>query len=138
MNPNILKFAINLKLMSLTLSTNSKLKELRNVHNRTRSQTIRAVLNTIIRMPDATLEKMREVFPEIDAEMSAEEAMTLMVVSKVMKTGDVNAYNALLDSAYGKPTQVLNIKDESVSQIKMPQFLAVDVVEINENKDESN
>lgn len=111
------------------ISPRNALSELRKIKSRTRQQIVRSVLSLTMKMPDATLHQLRQNFPEIDEEMSVEEAITLMLVGRVMRTGDVNAYNALMDSAYGKPNQQLNIKDESISNLKLPQFLAGHVVE---------
>lgn len=43
-------------------------------------------------------------------EANAEEFITLAMIAKA-KNGDVNAYKALLDSAYGTPKQTIDIKD---------------------------
>jgi hypothetical protein len=116
------------------ISPRTALVELRKIKNRTRSQVVRNVLNMTTRMPDATMNQLRAAFPEVEEEMSVEETITLMLVSRVLRNGDVNAYNALMDSAYGKPTQQLNVKDESISQLKMPQFLQSiqDITPIND------
>jgi len=40
-------------------------------------------------------------------EMSAEQLITLAQMKKALDNGDTNAYKALLDSAFGAPTQVV-------------------------------
>ena len=42
-----------------------------------------------------------------DIEASAEELMTMSVLLKAVKDGDINAYKAIQDSAYGTPKQTI-------------------------------
>ncbi len=42
-----------------------------------------------------------------EVEMSAEQLITLAQMKKALDNGDTNAYKALLDSAFGAPTQVV-------------------------------
>ncbi len=42
-----------------------------------------------------------------EVEMTAEQLITLAQMKKALDNGDTNAYKALLDSAFGAPTQVV-------------------------------
>lgn len=42
-----------------------------------------------------------------DSKMTAEEAMTAKMILKALSDGDVSAYKALMDSAYGTPKQTI-------------------------------
>jgi hypothetical protein len=66
-----------------------------------RDAAARKICQLLSRMPDATFEKIKEVFPDIERALSAEEVMTLSVMHRAIVYGDVNAYKAILDSAYG-------------------------------------
>lgn len=69
---------------------------------RNRSTIVREILKLAGTLPDNSLSMLQGIFPGIEKDMSVEEAMTLIMVKKVIKEGDVSAYVALLDSAYGK------------------------------------
>lgn len=89
-----------------------------------RSTVARSVLATIVRIPDDTFDKMLQYFPDLTQEVSAEEFMTLSLLIKAIKSGDHQAYNALLDSAYGKPKDSeKTTKEENVSTLKLPMHI---------------
>lgn len=70
-----------------------------------RSTIARKVLEMKGLIPEKALEKLKSVFPEITNEMTMEEVMTIIQAGKAVANRDTFAYNALLDSAYGKPKQ---------------------------------
>ncbi len=61
----------------------------------------RKVLELVADIPDATFEQIRTVFPTIERAMSSEEVMTLVILHRAIRMADVNAYKAVMDSAYG-------------------------------------
>lgn len=70
--------------------------------SKNRSTIARQVLEMIAVLPESTFEQIREVFPDIEQSMSSELVATLAIISNAAK-GDVQAYKAIMDSAYGLP-----------------------------------
>ena len=68
-----------------------------------RSTVARQILEMVAVLPDATFDKIKEVFPDIDKQMSAEQVATLVMLGTAIGKSDVNAYKAIMDSAYGMP-----------------------------------
>lgn len=69
-----------------------------------RSTIARKVLEMKALFNADTFEKLQEQFPEITKESTAEEIMTIIQVSNAVSGCD-KAYKAVMDSAYGAPTQ---------------------------------
>lgn len=77
-----------------------------------RSTIARKVLEMKGLIPEKALIKLRSVFPEITNEMTMEEVMTIIQAGKAVTSRDTFAYNALLDSAYGKPDKKVEMSGE--------------------------
>lgn len=71
--------------------------------SKSRSTIARKVLEMTALLPNQTLEKLKEVYPEIGDKLTAEEIATIVMVGNAISKGDVNAYKAVMDSAYGAP-----------------------------------
>ena len=84
-----------------------------------RSTVIRQVLEMLSVLPDATFEKLKEVLPGIERNMSAESVLTLSVLSKAIEKGDGYLYAQLMDSAYGKPKQEMEIDNKITIEINI-------------------
>lgn len=76
-----------------------------------RSTIAKAVLGMPARFPKQTMEKLKSIFPDITERMSIEEVMAIMQAGKAVAKGDTEAYRALMDSAYGKPKETVDMKD---------------------------
>lgn len=51
-------------------------------------------------------EKIKNPITKVDEQLTQEDIMTLALIKKA-RSGDVNAYKALMDSAHGAPKQLL-------------------------------
>lgn len=60
-------------------------------------------LNAVI--PEEVYEKLRLIYPDIEKRMTLEEVATIVQAHKAIVNQDTPAYNAIMDSAYGKPNQ---------------------------------
>jgi hypothetical protein len=88
--------------------------------SKNRSTITRMLLETQIRLPEHISNKLKEVFPTIPEETSAEYIMVLGQIAKAVSSWDTMAFNAVFDSAYGKagyvtPTQ----QQEDQTEIEM-------------------
>ena len=72
-----------------------------------RSTIARKVLEMRALMPKETAEKLKEVHPEIEDNLTTEEIATIMIAANAMG-GDVKSYEALMNSAYGAPKQEID------------------------------
>lgn len=79
-----------------------------------RSTVARMILNMQAVLPDDAVAKIREQHPEITNKLSTEEVATIMIAGAAMG-GDVNAYKALMDSAYGAPKQEIENYNTNVA-----------------------
>jgi len=70
-----------------------------------RSTIARKILEMRGLLPQATFDKLKEVYPELTQNMTAEEMATLVQLVQAITKGDVNSYKAIMDSAYGAPKQ---------------------------------
>lgn len=70
-----------------------------------RATIARETLELIALPPDELFAKLLQRYPGLKKNMSVEEMMSLMQADKAISKRDTYAYNALLDSAYGKPKQ---------------------------------
>jgi len=84
-----------------------------------RTTIARKVLEMISIMPDATFEKLKEVLPEINQQLCAEEVASLILINNIVTKGDVNAYKAIMDSAYGLPKQDIDIEGKITFEINI-------------------
>lgn len=75
-----------------------------------RSTIARKVLEMRGILPTATFEKLKEVYPELTQNMTAEEMATLVQLVNAITKGDTNAYKAIFDSAYGMPKQGVEVE----------------------------
>lgn len=76
--------------------------------SKNRSTIARQVLEMQALLPMETLEALKEIYPDIANKMSAEEIATIVMVGNAISKGDVNAYKAVMDSAYGAPKVEVN------------------------------
>ena len=84
-------------------SDNQPLNNGRPLGVKNRSTIARKVLEMTALMPKETLEKLKETYPDIADKLTAEEIATIVMVGNAISKGDVNAYKAVMDSAYGAP-----------------------------------
>lgn len=56
-------------------------------------------------LPNDRFDELKKLFPAIENNMSIEEVMTIVMVNKAVG-GDVRAYEAVMDSAYGRNLDV--------------------------------
>lgn len=79
----------------------------RPVGSKNRSTMVRKILALEGDLPEAIYRKLKDQYPDIARKTSIEEVITLSMVSQA-RNGNVQAYRALMDSAYGK-----NVVDET-------------------------
>jgi hypothetical protein len=91
-------------------SDNQPLNNGRPAGVRNRSTVARKVLEMTAVMPDATFDKIKSVFPDVEKTMSVEEVATIVMIGNAIGKGDVNAYKSVMDSAYGAPKQEVAMK----------------------------
>jgi len=77
-----------------------------------RSTIAREVLNTMLQMPQDIYDKVKEIHPNIERSLTAEQFATWAVLFKAIRQGDQMALKALLDSAYGNTKQEVDIVGE--------------------------
>lgn len=70
-----------------------------------RSTIARKILSMSAIMPDEMFAKLKESFPDIEQRMTTEEIATIVMLGAAIAKKDVNAYKAIMDSAYGAPKQ---------------------------------
>lgn len=70
-----------------------------------RSTIARKILSMSAIMPDETFAQLKESFPDIEQRMTTEEIATIVMLGAAIAKKDVNAYKAIMDSAYGAPKQ---------------------------------
>lgn len=70
-----------------------------------RSTIARKILEMSAIMPDETFEQLKQAFPDIEQRMTTEEIATIVMLGAAIAKKDVNAYKAIMDSAYGAPKQ---------------------------------
>jgi len=56
-------------------------------------------------LPDDAFNKLQELYPQMKNKLTAEELATIVMISNAITKGDVQAYKAIMDSAYGAPIQ---------------------------------
>ena len=75
--------------------------------SKNRATIAKQILEMVAIVPDDVFETLKSVYPDIAKKMTAEEVATIVMVGSAIK-GDVNAYKAVMDSAYGAPKQEVN------------------------------
>lgn len=70
-----------------------------------RSTIARKILEMSAIMPDETFNQLKKAFPDIEQRMTTEEIATIVMLGAAISKKDVNAYKAIMDSAYGAPKQ---------------------------------
>jgi hypothetical protein len=75
-----------------------------------RSTVAREVLSRVVNLDKATFNKLKKIYPDIEPQMTVEQIMTFVQTGKSISRADTYAYNSVMDSAYGKPAQDLDIK----------------------------
>jgi len=78
------------------------------IGTKNRSTIARKILEMRGLLPQATFDKLKEVYPELTQNMTAEEMATLVQLVQAITKGDVNSYKAIMDSAYGAPKQEID------------------------------
>lgn len=63
------------------------------------------------------LTKHKNLLTGIEEQLSMEDKMTLSLIKKAIEDQDVNAYKAVMDSAYGTPKQTTETKIETDDHI---------------------
>lgn len=80
--------------------------------SKNRSTIAKKILDMSSIFQDKTFAELKEMYPEIEKHMTAEEIMSVVMAHRAISKGDVNAYNALMASAYGSPTQKMEVKTD--------------------------
>lgn len=70
-----------------------------------RSTIAKRVLSMAVKYPEQIKTALKEMYPDLPDNMDIEEVMTLVQVNKAIMEKDSQAYRAVMDSAYGMPTQ---------------------------------
>jgi len=83
-----------------------------------RSTIAKQVLAMKTMLPDAILKELQDRYPEIKNGMSTEEIMSIIQANKAIVEADTHAYNSLLDSAYGKATQLIENENTNIDNDK--------------------
>jgi hypothetical protein len=73
-----------------------------------RSTTAKIILDMIAKYPDNIFDKLKDQYPGLEKEMSIEEMMTIIQADKAIRKQDTQAYNAVMDSRYGKANQPID------------------------------
>lgn len=74
-------------------------------------------------------EKAKNPVTGTEEVLSQEDLLTLAQIKKA-REGDVNAYKALMDSAYGTPNQKMNVEMDA----EVDQKITVEIIRANKNK----
>lgn len=83
--------------------------------------------STVAREMLALLEKVKNPITEKHETLDQEAIMTLAILNKARK-GDVRAYQALMDSAFGQPKQTVEVEGDKVRKlIKLPDGTEIDI-----------
>ena len=72
-----------------------------------RSTIVRAILEMKGMLPTDIFKKLKQMYPQVENKMTVEEIMAVVISHKAITKGDVSAYNAIMDSRYGKPSQAI-------------------------------
>ncbi len=77
-----------------------------------RKAVARYVLNMVATPPADLLAALKAQYPALNEPVTIELVATLRIAKKVIDEGDVQAYKALMDSAYGPATPPIKKKPE--------------------------
>ncbi len=78
--------------------------------SKNRSTVARQVLDLAVNLPPHKLARLQQMLPGLTADIDVELAMTLALAVRAIK-GNINAYKALMYSAYGSPKQTIDSED---------------------------
>jgi len=84
-----------------------------------RSTIAKRVLEMQMTLPEDVYEKIKAIYPDIEQRMSAEEIVTIVQITNAISKGDVNAYKAVMDSAYGAPKQEIETPPNTNTPIEI-------------------
>lgn len=84
-----------------------------------RSTIARQVLSMNAILPNETMSILKTIYPDISERMTSEEIATIVMVGNAISKGDVNAYKAVMDSAYGAPKQDVDLDVKGSIQINI-------------------
>jgi hypothetical protein len=73
-------------------------------------------------LPESILVIMRAKYPNLK-DMSVEEIMLLAQVAKSIDKRDTFAFNAVMDTAYGRPSQALEVSGEGGGPIQVIAYI---------------
>ena len=85
---------------------------------RSRAAVARKLLAQKMTLSQEQLEQIQAQFPEVRGEMEREAFMTLVMMAKAA-TGDVSAYNAVLNSAYGPAKREEELEGKTTINIRI-------------------
>ncbi len=84
-----------------------------------RSTVARQVLSMSAKPPEEILKNLKEMYPKFFEKKSprwaTEFLMTVRLAQRTILQGDVQAFNALMDNAYGKPKESVKLKIEEMA-----------------------
>jgi hypothetical protein len=92
---------------------------------RNRSTIAKAILQMKLKLPVDVMQTIQKDFPEITDRMTIEDIMTIIQVREAIVKGNTNAYKAVMDSAYGQPTQGINFESEK-EQLTEIRLIVID------------
>ena len=88
-----------------------------------RSTIARLVLEMKGKPPEKVLGEIKQIYPNFfkkkGEKYSTEFLVTLRIALRALNEGDIASYNAVMDSAYGKTTQSINLSAEIETEIKL-------------------
>lgn len=81
---------------------------------RNRSTIAKMVLSMRGEFPEQVFEKLRQTYPDLQKSADLEFIATVMQVDKAINSQDTAAYNAAISSAYGAPTQSIDLNQDII------------------------
>lgn len=93
--------------------------------SKNRATIVRQILEMDYLAPDEVIQTLKEEYPEIAKKLTVEEIMTIVQIRKAITESDTSAYKAVMDSAYGQPTQGINFESEK-DQVTAIEFTVFD------------
>ena len=111
--------------------------DVRNPHGRpkgskNRSTIARMILNLECRIPEEIRADLINLFPDLPATLDAEHLATLVQAYKMILKGDSRAYERLLDSAYGRSIQPVDLTIDDIEFKEMTPEQEVALEQLNE------
>lgn len=74
-----------------------------------RSAIAKKILSMVSVVPDKIFDTLKDMYPELEKNMSIEEIMTIVQAHKAITKQDTVAYEKILDSAYGRAKQETDV-----------------------------